>query len=468
MADLEETLNIKVAPLMKTLPTSLKRPGEESNLATVEQAKVRDWLEAFPSEAPVVVVPVYNAFGELKEALTSLLATCGSKVPVLVIDDGSDDVRLAELVEFYADRPNFYWERKPAHSGYVSTVNLAFSWVIPRDVVIVQSDVVVPAGWLERLRAAAYSHSTIATASAFSNFGGPVSLPERNQATHSLLKGFSLEEIDQRVNAASTKLRPQLISLVPHCVYIKRIALDVTGYFDEAFEPGFGEDIDFSIRATSFGFSHVLADDLFVYHRGCSSFTSLNEKLPEQLRQAHRVLLEKRYPSYLSQVEESITGTHSKLTQAFTRARAALLGYRIGIDATYLRGIPNGIQVVVLELIRALTAKQVRRDHLTLILDDGVPHQVLQGLEKMVDDIIRPSVLQDLQKPLFDLIHRPVQLNSWQDLELLRRAATRIIVTQLDFITYSNLTYYPDLKWKFSLIQSLQVCWITVLKGRMS
>jgi glycosyltransferase involved in cell wall biosynthesis len=46
-----------------------------------------------------------------------------------------------------------------------------------------------------------------------------------------------------------------------------------------------------------------------------------------------------------------------------------------------------------------------------------------------------------LEQPIFDLIHRPFQITSPRDLNLLQRAGTRFIVSQLDCIAFANPQY---------------------------
>ena len=61
---------------------------------------------------------------------------------------------------------------------------------------------------------------------------------------------------------------PTLPAAIGHCMYVRRSALELVGDFDEAFSPGYEEEVDFSQRCIRHGLSHVLADDVFVLHHG--------------------------------------------------------------------------------------------------------------------------------------------------------------------------------------------------------
>ncbi len=164
-------------------------------------------------------------------------------------------------------------------------MNAAFASTAPADVVIVNSDTVVPAAWLERLRAAAYSDELVATASTLTNHGTILSVPERN--------------IDRRRcrRPGSRSPRPTRGSRAPRrgCTRASRpasgtastsaaSALELVGDFDEAFSPGYGEEVDFCQRCLARGLRHVVADDLYVFHRGGGVVRRRAQRAPARQR----------------------------------------------------------------------------------------------------------------------------------------------------------------------------------------
>src|SRR5205807_1125591 len=114
------------------------------------------------------------------------------------------------------------------------------------------------------------------------------------------------------VRAASPRLRPRLPSAVGHCVYIRREALDLVGGLDPVFSPGYGEEVDFSLRCSARGLSHVCADDVFVFHRGGGSFDE-NER--RTLQERNDAIVEARYPLYRSSWQVAAEERSSPLAQ---------------------------------------------------------------------------------------------------------------------------------------------------------
>jgi GT2 family glycosyltransferase len=412
-----------------------------------------EWLSRFPANAPVIAIPIYNAFDDVIECIDSLRRHTPADVPLLALDDASTDARIQSTLQAMDDA-RFFYHRKPANSGFVGTVNLAFEMCKPRDVVLMNSDVVVPAEWLPRLRDAACDHSTIATATPFTNHGSILSLPNIDQPSNDLPLGWPLEELDARVRHASLRLRPTMPTCIGHCVYVKRLALDAVGAFDEAFAPGYGEEVDFSQRCVKAGLSHVVCDDLFVYHKGSRSFGHDPEKEKKRIEVmlAHEQIINERYPWYAAWRANLVTHPDHPLARAQARARASLVGYRIAIDATSVANYTAGTQVVALELSHAITQWLAANNaglpcpmHVTIILNDALPEAQFNEMASRMNAVRLMQVRKDASLR-FDLIHRPFQTTSVRDLAMLQTLARRCIVSQLDCIAYSNPSYMHDEK----------------------
>lgn len=406
------------------------------------EADIRAWLNAFPADAPALVIPIFNAFEHVLECVQSLAVTVDPSTPVLLIDDASTDPRVAETFGNAAQfGPNFGYFRKTGNSGFVGSCNLGFAAADRRDVVLVNSDTVYPPGWLDRLRAAAYSRANVATATPLTNHGSMVSVPNRNQPVETIAGGLSVVEADARIQAASRVLRPLIPTGIGHCTYVRRAALEIVGFFDWAFAPGYGEEVDLSLRAITAGFVHVVADDLFIFHKGAKSFSAEGQEKRQRMKDAHEALINERYPWYGAWVAEESMDPGSPLAQALDRAATALLGPRVAIDATYVNPTTTGTMVVSLELIRAFGRLARQAAHVTVLVRSGWPEEMRRELLQYVDDVRPVSDFHELTGPRFDLMVRFLQALTPEDLLRLRALARRFVVMQLDLIAYANPAY---------------------------
>jgi GT2 family glycosyltransferase len=270
----------------------------------------------------VVCIPVYGGHEHFVACLRGVLAHTPADVPVLICDDASPDRRSQELVHKLEEAESgehlVLYLRREHNLGFPANVNGAFAIAAPADVVVLNSDCVVGEGWLDGLREAAYVDSRVATATALTNHGSVVSVPDRGKPAPQLPPEWSLDAATGIVRERSLRLRPRLPTAIGHCMYIRRTALELVGDFDLAFTPGYGEEVDFSQRCVRSGLCHVLADDVLVLHYGGGSFSRNGKRNPVQ--DQHENMLQARYPYYhdsIDLVEEDVAGP---LARALRRA----------------------------------------------------------------------------------------------------------------------------------------------------
>jgi glycosyltransferase involved in cell wall biosynthesis/GT2 family glycosyltransferase len=389
----------------------------------------------------VVCIPVFGARELFEQCLRSVVQHTPAGTPVLVADDASPDAAIEAFTAAVADEPEtmvaLAYLRQPANLGFVRNMNSAFAAAAPADVVILNSDVVVAPGWLERLRDAALSDALVATVSTLSNNGTILSVPHRNQPSAEPPHGLSLAEAAERVAAASLKLRPRIPTGIGHCLYVRRSALELAGDFDEAFSPGYGEEVDFCQRCVQRGLSHIVADDLYVYHRGAGSFGSA----PSGRQELHERILRDRYPGYHRQVQEAQRSETMPLARALSAARLALGELSVTIDGASLGPHVTGTQLHTLELVGALARHGGAR------LRIRVPRTIGEAAQGALDalDVERfyTDEVDGLERRT-DVVHRPFQVVDPLDLTLLRRMGRRIVLTQQDLIAFHNPAYFED------------------------
>jgi len=88
---------------------------------------------------------------------------------------------------------------------------------------------------------------------------------------------------------------------VGFCMLITRECREAVGPFDEeAFGQGYGEEVDFCMRATRQGFRNLLCADAFVFHEGEVSFG----KSGSERRLAAQKIVDERYPEFQARLRE--------------------------------------------------------------------------------------------------------------------------------------------------------------------
>lgn len=243
-----------------------------------------------------IVIPVYNAYEDLKRCLDSVFANLEPDCRVILIDDGSSDRRIAELFDDLEklSLPYLSLYRNSTNQGFVKTANKGMS-LSDHDVILLNSDTIVTRRWINKMRRCAASSLKIGTITPFSNNAEICSFPEICQ-DHEV---HDAEALNHALEQAALPLYPDIPTAVGFCMYIRRALIKKIGLFDEAtFGLGYGEENDFCMRAVKAGFRNVLCDDTYIAHVGNRSFSSNKQALCEE----NMGKLLAKHPKYMKEV----------------------------------------------------------------------------------------------------------------------------------------------------------------------
>lgn len=246
---------------------------------------------------PCVVIPVYGGAGSARRCIQSVLrAKNDQALELIVVDDGSPHEGIKELLSWYESvAPE--WARlirRPSNGGFSEAVNTGMVAAGAADVVLLNSDTVVFDHWLDRLIAGARSDVRVGTVTPMSNNAEICSVPTICVASDlpGIDEGERMDKIARTVNAGQ---RAEIPVAVGFCMYIARGCLDDVGLFDAAeWGRGYGEEVDFCLKASARGWRHLAAADVFVAHEGAQSF---GEEKRALVRENGRKMSEK-YPFY--------------------------------------------------------------------------------------------------------------------------------------------------------------------------
>ncbi len=243
-----------------------------------------------------VIIPIYNAYDDVIECIESVIKNTKFEGNYLyLINDASPDERIKPMLKKYADKykKEIIYLDNEENLGFVGTVNRGMK-ESKNDVLLLNSDTEVTSNWLDKMQKCAYSSDSIATVTPLSNNATLASVPEIF-VPNDLPKGYTLEEMGKIVEECSFNDYPDLPTGHGFCLYIKREALDVVGFFDqESYGKGYGEENDFCFRCLNYGFRNVLCDNTYILHKESKSFLDSKEAL---IADGQRVLQEK-YPDY--------------------------------------------------------------------------------------------------------------------------------------------------------------------------
>ena len=244
-----------------------------------------------------IIVPVYDGMKYLERLLASIEKTEIS-YRLILIDDASPDPATKEFLQHYVQsHEKATLVRNAQNLGFVGSVNRGLA-MARGHVVILNTDVELPAGWLERLIAPIVKDTTVASATPFTNSGTICSFPLFNQ-NNTLFNAIPVDQID-RFFQEIRSLYTDIPTGVGFCMAISKKALHEVGFLDQkTFGKGYGEENDWCQRAIEKGFRNVMVENLYVFHNHGSSFHP--EEKTRLIRMNQEKLLAK-HPDYANQV----------------------------------------------------------------------------------------------------------------------------------------------------------------------
>ena len=250
-----------------------------------------------------IVIPVYRGEAETRACLQSVLAArLRTPHEVVVIDDASPEPGITSWLRTPAFEGRITLIAHAANRGFVATANEGMALHPKRDVVLLNSDTEVADGWLDRLVVHAGADANVGTVTPFSNNATICSYPQTLVA-NALPAGETTSSLDQAFAKANAGGSAEIPTAVGFCMYITRRCIDCIGTFDEArYGAGYGEEVDFCMRASRAGFRHLVAADVFVRHVGEVSFGGSGA----ERRAKAQATIDELYPEFQPRVRDFI------------------------------------------------------------------------------------------------------------------------------------------------------------------
>ena len=346
-----------------TNAVDLRLPAVPADIMGVRRA-ARGLVRA---SSVAVVIPVFRGHAQTLACIDSVLASLPTAARCIVVEDASPEDKLVDALSGLAERGHIVLRRQPSNRGFPATANAGIRAAGDRDVILLNSDTLVPPGWAERLADAAYSASDIGTATPFSNDASVFSYP-RQEGPNPVPEEADTLRLDRLARRANGNAVVEVPSTHGFCVYLRRDCVKEVGLFrEDLFAQGYGEENDFCIRARHLGWRHVAVPGLFVAHAGAGSFGSAKA----QLLARNLAILNWLHPGY------------DRLIANFRHADP-LTQSRFRIDALRWRGRRSRKGAVIL---------------ITHARSGGVKRRVAERCHEIAASGVRPIVLAPATDP---------------------------------------------------------------------
>jgi len=274
----------------KELWTQLSRNGKSKVEGRYSPKAVKGSLETvFQTAEPAssdrlvsIVILAHNQLSYTKLCLESIQRHTRTPYELVLVDNGSTDGTDKFLARFRRRWEDSRGDSEADHCGAVKVLrheeNLGYaagnnSGIAAADgdyILLLNNDVVVTPGWLERALGCAEKDPGLGIVGPVTNrISGPQQVEQVTYDTSSL---NGLDEFAARWTEEHFGETKPFWRVVGFCMLIKRAVVEKIGGLDTRYGLGNFEDDDFSIRAAIAGFRSVIASDCFVHHFGSRTF----------------------------------------------------------------------------------------------------------------------------------------------------------------------------------------------------
>jgi GT2 family glycosyltransferase len=244
-----------------------------------------------PMPGSSIIIVTYNSLHETTvPCLDSIFKHTGNEdYEVIVVDNNSSDGTPTYLTEQALREPRLRCVLNTVNRGFAGGNNDGIRAASGRFLVLLNNDTQVSEGWLTGLRTSLQEDGSIGLLGPVSNAVGN----EQKIFTSGVTPAEILAEGAAWVwHSRGDTFETERLGFF--CVALRRETADKVGLLDEAFDLGFYEDDDYCLRMLKAGYRLICREDIFVYHRGSSSFGKAPRKTRELLKKNRR-LLEGKY-----------------------------------------------------------------------------------------------------------------------------------------------------------------------------
>lgn len=244
-----------------------------------------------------VVIPVYNSPEWVKLCVYSLIKNTDQKIlnTVYLINDCSDELTtnlLNNLSEKY-DKVKVVTNDK--NLGFIKSTNKGMKLSKADYVLLLNTDCIVAKDTISKLINHLKKDKTIGLICPIANNAANLSLP--------IYDGYTYMQIDQLLEKNFLGKNFDACTIVGNCLMITKECIKKTGYLDEIYGMGYGEETDYQFKAMEQGFKAKVAIDTYVFHKAEVSFGT-SKKKQERLEKNRKIFFDRWGKKYYALMEE--------------------------------------------------------------------------------------------------------------------------------------------------------------------
>ncbi len=246
-----------------------------------------------------IIIPIYNSPEWVKLCVYALYQNTPKEYigKVILMDDNSDELTcncIANLKEKY-DKIEVY--RNEENLGFIKNVNKGMDKTTADYILLLNTDCLVSKNTIPKLIEHMEQNPKIGLIC-------PISSNAAN-LSYDIPENYSYMQVDEIFYKNFKGMNFDACTVVGNCLMISRDCMEKTGYLDEIYGMGYGDETDYQFKAHSKGFEAKVAIDTYVYHKSEVSFGTSPEK-KKRLENNRKIFFDRWGKEYNKKMEQYV------------------------------------------------------------------------------------------------------------------------------------------------------------------
>lgn len=258
-----------------------------------------------------IVVLTFNALSFTRQCVQSIEENTRYPHEIIFVDNASADGTVEYLKTIVAKKPHYHLILNDENKGFSAGNNQGMAQAEGDYILLLNNDVLVSDGWLERLVACGEVDASIGLVGPITNWISGwqrvVDVPYSDPAD---FPAFAEQIATNQAGLYTPRRR-----IAGFAMLIKRDLYEKIGDLDERFGTGNYEDDDYCLRARAAGYAVMVAEDVFIHHFGSKTFKDNRIDYSDAIR-SNKQLFTEKWPNV--EIDELMEKTE-RLTEWNTR-----------------------------------------------------------------------------------------------------------------------------------------------------
>ena len=246
-----------------------------------------------------VIIPIYNSPEWVKMCVYALYKNTPEEYlgKVILMNDNSDYLtcnciqnlsKKYEKIEVYKNEENL---------GFIKNVNKGMDKTTEDYILLLNTDCLISKNTIPKLIEHMEKNKKIGLIC-------PISSNAAN-LSYDIPENYSYMQVDELFYENFKGINFDACTVVGNCLMLSRECMKETGYLDEIYGMGYGDETDYQFKAHSKGFEAKVAIDTYVYHKSEASFGTSPEK-QKRIEHNRKIFFERWGEEYNKKMQEYV------------------------------------------------------------------------------------------------------------------------------------------------------------------